>query len=300
MPEDKARKRAVRARMAQTGERYTTAARKLSDAGNPQYQAIVARDPEFAQRDWSLEARVRITGACGAASVDPKATRLFTVGEELVMNQHGRAGRVVGRDSWWTSYDLDGAFIIDADKVEVLEVTAVKAPTHAGAALPAGDVSAMLGPDADGWAALGILVIPGMYDFEIRSRDGELLGLIERGGQGADYDPPHPSEPVTYRAVVREAAEAWPAPPAVKFQGGSSRPTPPGPPRPSGHAGAGLAPARPEGYAQLPCARRTTRTTRARTAPAVALTAATRARTPAVPGATASATTRARAQEAER
>ena len=34
MPEDKARKRAVRARMAQTGERYTTAARKL---GAPAY-----------------------------------------------------------------------------------------------------------------------------------------------------------------------------------------------------------------------------------------------------------------------
>ncbi|HEX9354594.1 MAG TPA: hypothetical protein VF933_12370 [Streptosporangiaceae bacterium] len=33
MPEDKARKRAVRARMAQTGERYTTAARKLGPDG---------------------------------------------------------------------------------------------------------------------------------------------------------------------------------------------------------------------------------------------------------------------------
>jgi hypothetical protein len=93
-------------------------------------------------------------------------------------------------------------------------------PSPLGAVLPAGDVPAMLGPGADGWAALGILVIPGVYDLEVRARDGELLGLIERGGQGAGYDPPHPSEPVTYRAVVREAAEAWPAPAAVKLPGG--------------------------------------------------------------------------------
>jgi hypothetical protein len=78
----------------------------------------------------------------------------------------------------------------------------------------------LFGPNADGWADRAVLVIPGTFDFEVRAADGELLGLIERGGRGANYDPPHPRQPVTDRAVIRASAEAWPAPPAVKFPAG--------------------------------------------------------------------------------
>ena len=34
----------------------------------------------------------------------------------------GNAGRTVHRSSWWTSYDIDGAFIIEADNVEVIGI----------------------------------------------------------------------------------------------------------------------------------------------------------------------------------
>lgn len=189
MPEDKARKRAVRARMADTGERYTAAARKLG-ADHPE-------DPALAERDWSTIARVRITKPYRAGSVSPWDEHRFAVGDEREMNQHGRAGRPVERDAWWSSFDIDGAFIIPAGHVEVLEITSESAPTFAAAALPAGKVAEMFGPGAAGWAELGILTVPGIYDFEIRAASGELLGLIERA-TGADYDPPHPREPVTY------------------------------------------------------------------------------------------------------
>jgi hypothetical protein len=107
-----------------------------------------------------------------------------------------------------------------------LEVTKVSAPTFQGAALPAERVVSLFGPGADEWAERGILVVPGILDFEVRASGGELLGLIERGGRGADYDPPRPREPVTYRAVLREGAEAWPSPPAVKFPAGFVPPDP--------------------------------------------------------------------------
>jgi len=203
----------VRARMAQTGERYTTAARKLG--------ADVPADPPVAERDWSVIARVRITKPYRAGSVSPWDERRFEAGEELEMNQHGRAGRPVERDAWWTSFDIDGAFIIPADYVEMLEIIDESAPTFAAAALPASQVTELFGPGAAGWAQVGILTVPGVYDFEIRARDGELLG---RGGSGPGYARPHPAEPVTYRAVIREDGSYHP--PAVKFPAGFVPPDP--------------------------------------------------------------------------
>ena len=85
----------------------------------------------------------------------------------------------------------------------------------------------MFGPGAAGWAEQGILVIAGLFDFEVRAADGELLGLIKRGGQGDTCNPPHPLEPVTYRAVIRaDVAEAWPEPPSVPFPAGFVPPDP--------------------------------------------------------------------------
>ena len=232
MPENKARKRAVRARMAETGERYTTAARRLGDIpaapDDPAYTDLVKDDPELAEREWWLRARVRIlsTYPGGRAGVWWNGDRPPQPGEELQMRQGGRAGRRIDRDAWWTSSDIDGAVIVPAEHVLVLEVTEVHAPTHKGAAMPASDVVAILGPGAAGWADQGILVISGLFDFEIRASSGELLGLVKRGGQGDTYNPPHPQEPVTYRAVIREHAEAWPAPPAVAFPAGFVPPDP--------------------------------------------------------------------------
>ena len=98
------------------------------------------------------------------------------------MSQGGRAGREVLRDTWWDSSDIDGAHIIRADCAEVVEVLEDHPPTFAAAALPHAQVLAVLGPGAEAWAAQGILVIPGLYDLEIRASSSGLLGLVERGG----------------------------------------------------------------------------------------------------------------------
>src|SRR5580658_1347550 len=147
MPEDKARKRAVRARMAATGERYTTAARRLGDIppapDDPAYTDLVRDDPELAEREWLTRARVRILASYPSSAPDiwHKRDPAPQPGEERVMIQWGRAGRAVDRDAWWTSADIDGAAIVPAEHVLVLEVTENSAPTHNGAALPAGVVT---------------------------------------------------------------------------------------------------------------------------------------------------------------
>jgi len=184
----------------------------------------VSEHEEIAERDWSTWARVRITKPYRAGSVDPYGERMFRPGDELEMIQWGRAGRTVDRSAWWTSTDIDGAFIVLADHVEVLEVTRESAPTFAAAALPVDKVAAMFGPGAAGWPDLGILAVPGVYDFEIRASSGELLGLIERGGHGPAYASPHPAKPVTFRAVICEDGSHHP--PAVKFPAGFIPPDP--------------------------------------------------------------------------
>jgi hypothetical protein len=73
-----------------------------------------------ATHDWSIEALVRIVEEHGSASVSPMLTRRFRIGEECVMVQWGVAGQAVDRDAWWTSFDIDGAFIVPAAKVEVV------------------------------------------------------------------------------------------------------------------------------------------------------------------------------------
>jgi hypothetical protein len=283
MPEDKARKRAVRARMAATGERYTTAARRLSEGlaaapltippgytcpdcggadlaaertgaesvrvtcgacgeasvrpavafeippapNDPAYTDLVKDDPELAERDWWTRARVRIlsTYPGGTPDIWHNRERPPQPGEELPMLQDGRPGRPVHRDTWWTSTDIDGAAAVPAEHVLVLEVLEASAPTHKGAALPARQVTAILGPGAGPWAALGVLVIAGTFSFEIRAADGELVGLVDRA-TGERYRHQQAREPVTYRVVIGEHAEAWPSPPSVPFPPGFLPPDP--------------------------------------------------------------------------
>jgi hypothetical protein len=69
-----------------------------------------------------MRARVRIVSDYDAGAVDPPVRRLFTVGEELTLILGGRAGRPVDDAWWWTSRDIDGAHMVPADRVEVLEI----------------------------------------------------------------------------------------------------------------------------------------------------------------------------------
>ena len=216
MTQHKDRKQAIRARMAETGEPYTEAARKLGEEpGTLDYAAIAQNDPPVAEREWSTRARVRIRASYRAGSVSPREGCRFEPGQELEMVQWGRAGRPVDRSAWWTSTDIDGAFIVPVEHVDVLEVIRDEPPTFARAALPRGQVIAILGPGAETWDSQDILVVPSVYDLEIRAASGELLGLVERGGTGAGYDKIQVQQPVTYRAVIREDGSYHP--PSVKF-----------------------------------------------------------------------------------
>ncbi len=89
-----------------------------------------------ADREWYLEARVQIIKACGASNVYG-ASKDFAVGQRLNMVRWGRAGRTVDT-AWWTSYDIDGAFIITDDHVRIINVTREVSPfeTAPGAHTP--------------------------------------------------------------------------------------------------------------------------------------------------------------------
>lgn len=125
----------------------------------------VALPGHLAERDWSRRARVRIITETTVGAVDPPTDRTFTVGEELTMEQRGRKGEEVRRDTWWTSSDIDGAHIIDADCAEIVEILDDEPPTWAEAALPADEVTRILAPHHPGaaeaaaaWEAAGLLV----------------------------------------------------------------------------------------------------------------------------------------------
>lgn len=76
----------------------------------------------IAQRDWHTRAIVRVIQETRTASVDPYRERTWHVGHEQEMVQFGSAGRPVDRSAWWTDFDIDGAHILKAAKVEVIKV----------------------------------------------------------------------------------------------------------------------------------------------------------------------------------
>lgn len=211
---DRARRRAVRARMADTGETYSAAARALD-------RAAQSPGPQVAERDWSTRARVRITALHEAGAPGAPHTRRFAPGEELEMVQWGRAGRDIDRDSWWTTTDIDAAFIVPAGHVEVLAVLHENPPTWAEAALPAGRVAELLGPDTASWAERGVIVVEHWQHYQVRTVDGELLGLVDRDhGTGELVVPERFAGlgwPVQYRAVISDDEMA---PRSVPMPGG--------------------------------------------------------------------------------
>lgn len=76
---------------------------------------------QIATQEWYTRALVRIREQRVCHSPEG-GEHTFYVGEEVYMVQWGRAGRPVDRSAWWTSFDIDGAFIIEADKVEVIKI----------------------------------------------------------------------------------------------------------------------------------------------------------------------------------
>lgn len=85
----------------------------------------------IATQDWYTRAIVRILETTITRSFDGEHT--FTASEELEMVQWGRAGRTIDRSAWWTSYDIDGAFIIESDKTEIVRIIDEVAPIESEA-----------------------------------------------------------------------------------------------------------------------------------------------------------------------
>lgn len=78
-------------------------------------------EQKHAIRDWHIRAIIRVKETTVKGSVDPWRQRTFLAGDELVMLQFGNASRPVDR-SWSTSYDIDAAFILSPDEVEVVRI----------------------------------------------------------------------------------------------------------------------------------------------------------------------------------
>jgi hypothetical protein len=76
---------------------------------------------EQATRDWYTRAQVRVK-AMTTKRAPESGEHTFSAGQEIEMLQWGRAGREVDRSVWWTSFDIDGAFILDASEVDVVKI----------------------------------------------------------------------------------------------------------------------------------------------------------------------------------
>jgi hypothetical protein len=148
----------------------------------------LARPGALAERGWWTLARVRVLRQVEAGSPEGEP-RTFKVGEELQMNQHGRAGRPVDRDVWWSNLDIDAAKILDAKDVEVVEVLEDFPPTWEAAALGAQAVAEMLAPyhpgaaeAAEAWAAAGLHLSHGHGGLEIRvpGKPWRIVGKVGR------------------------------------------------------------------------------------------------------------------------
>ncbi|WP_157904264.1 hypothetical protein, partial [Parafrankia soli] len=170
-----------------------------------------ARPGRLAERDWSTSARVRVVRETTVGAVDPRVDRTFRVGEVLTMYQSGRAGRQVDRRSWWSSHDIDGAHILPADAVEIVEVLIDRPPTWADAALSAEQITALLAPHHPGaaaaaaaWIAAGLHVSHDLAGLAIRTRPaGPRIGIIDRDYWNGDVH----SKP--YEAVLVDGEQSW-------------------------------------------------------------------------------------------
>ena len=140
-----------------------------------------------------------------AGAVDPPIDRTFTVGEVLKMHQSGRAGREIDCGSWWDSSDIDGAHIIPAEIVEVVEVIEDHPPTWDAAALTASQVTELLAPHHPGaaeavqaWLAAGLHVSRCHGGLAIRTPAPEYrkVGEVPRDyWKGNTYSKPYEAVP---------------------------------------------------------------------------------------------------------
>lgn len=75
--------------------------------------------PRPALRGWHNEARVRFLREVKCGSPEGHGGRTYTAGEVVTMHQTGGEGRVPS-GAWWSCLDVDLAYIVDEDAVEVV------------------------------------------------------------------------------------------------------------------------------------------------------------------------------------
>jgi hypothetical protein len=211
-----------------------------------------ARPGHLAERDWWTLARVRVVRRSRVGNTDPHDIVTYEVGEVYEMNQHGRAGAEIDRGSWWSSTDLDGAYVLPADAVEVLEVLRDHPPTWHAAALTAEQVSALLASHHPGaaraaaaWSAAGLHVAHAPDGLVIRTpgpryrRVGRIgrdywFGNVYSGRYEVNRSGDHPDTGVSSPDVRVGGTAAGPGgcrrPPGVRYIGPRPRPSKDGTP----------------------------------------------------------------------
>ena len=174
----------------------------------------------LAEREWSTHARVRVVRESKVGNIEHRE-RTYRVGEVVKMYQWGRDGHEVERDCWWSSFDIDGAFIIGAEDVEVIEVLEENPPFWAEAERTPEQAVELLAEHhrfaaeaVAAWAAAGLVFTVESRGLAIRTPAPEraMLGHIRRdyrqrearpGLMVNDWDAPQVySGP--YEAVIRE------------------------------------------------------------------------------------------------
>jgi hypothetical protein len=72
---------------------------------------------------WMIRGRVRVVADVTVGSVDPATSRTYRAGEVLDMILRGTSGQPLAAAAWWSTTDVDAAYILKADQVEVLDMT---------------------------------------------------------------------------------------------------------------------------------------------------------------------------------
>lgn len=69
---------------------------------------------------WMMRARVRVTADVEAVNAY-SGSRTYREGEELEMILRGTPGEPLADACWWSSTDVDGAYILPSDAVAVID-----------------------------------------------------------------------------------------------------------------------------------------------------------------------------------
>jgi hypothetical protein len=84
----------------------------------------------IASQDWHTRAIVRFLETVTVGSPESWRGHTYHKGEEVEMIQWGNKGRPIDRGRWWSSYDIDGAFIVKSDKTEIVKILDEVAPVE--------------------------------------------------------------------------------------------------------------------------------------------------------------------------